>query len=131
MAAALVDGQVGPRQVLPPRIFDDFLLELADRVEVEIGPEFEELFPQKTYAEVIVHTEDGRELSSGPVEPIWEPPDDLPTDNDLEKKFVGLVGPVLGTPREQEIAKMIWKLEKMDGMMPLINGCIRDRHFDR
>jgi len=131
LAAALADGQVGPRQVLPPRIFDDFLLELADRVEVEVVPEFEQVFPQKTYAEVVVHTDDGRELSSGPVEPMWEPPGGLPTDADLEKKFIGLVGPIVGAPRAQEIANMIWNLDKMDGMEPLITFCIRERHFAR
>jgi 2-methylcitrate dehydratase PrpD len=130
LVAALVDGQVGPRQVLPPHIFDDFLLELADRVEVEVVPEFEEAFPQKTYAEMVVYTEDSRELSSGPVEPMWEPPDDLPTDADLEKKFITLVEPVLDTHRAQEIARMVWDLDKMDGMKHLITSCIRDRHFD-
>jgi 2-methylcitrate dehydratase PrpD len=125
LAAALVDGQVGPRQVLPPRIFDDSLLELADRVEVEVASEFEEVFPQKTYAEVVIRTKDGRELTSGPVEPIWEPPDGLPTDADLEEKFIGLVKPVLGPQKVQEITRMIWDFEKMDGIRPLINGCIR------
>jgi 2-methylcitrate dehydratase PrpD len=131
LGAALVDGQVGPRQVLPPRIFDDSLLELADKVEVEVASEFEEFFPQKTYAEVVVHTGDGRQLSSGRAEPMWEAPDDLPTDADLQKKFIAIVGPVLGAPRAQEIAKMIWNLDEMDGMKPLITSCIRDRHFNR
>jgi 2-methylcitrate dehydratase PrpD len=125
LAAALVDGQVGPRQVLPPRIFDDSLLELANRVEVEIAPEFEEVFPQKTYAEVVIHTKDGRELSSGRVEPMWEPPNGLPADAELESKFVGIVKPVLGFQKVKEITRMIWDFEKMDGIKPLINGCIR------
>jgi 2-methylcitrate dehydratase PrpD len=73
VAAALYDGQVGPSQVLPPRIFDNSLLELADKVEVEVASEFEQIFPQKTYAEVVIRTEDGRELTSGPVQPLWEP----------------------------------------------------------
>ena len=131
LAAALVDGQLGPRQVLPPRIFDDSLLKLADRVEVEVASEFEEVFPQKTHAEVVVHTDDGRQLSSGRVGPMWEPPDDLPTDADLEKKFIALVEPVLDTHKTQDIARMIWNLEKMDGVKPLITSCIRDHHFDR
>jgi len=131
LAAALVDGQVGPRQVLPPRIFDDSLLELANRVEVEIAPEFEELFPQKTYAEVVIHTKDGRELSSGRVEPMWEPPNGLPADAELEAKFVGIVKPVLGFQKVKEITRMIWDFEKMDGIKPLINGCIRGQSFKK
>jgi hypothetical protein len=65
------------------------------------------------------------------VEPMWEAPDDLPTDADLEKKFIALVEPVLDTHKAQEIAKMIWNLDKMDGMKPLITSCIRDRHSDK
>ena len=86
VAAALYDGQVGPSQVLPPRIFDNSLLELADKVEVEVASEFEQIFPQKTYAEVVIRTEDGRELTSGPVQPRWEPPNSLPADAVVGRK---------------------------------------------
>ena len=127
LAAALVDGQVGPRQVLPPRIFDNSLLELADKVEVEVASEFEKTFPQKTYAEVVIRTEDGRELSSGRVEPMWEPPDGLPADAELEAKFVGIVEPILGPDKVQEITRMIWDFENMDGIRPFINSCIRSQ----
>jgi len=127
LAAALVDGQVGPRQVLPPRIFDNVLLELADRVEVEVAKEFEEVFPQKTCAEVVVHTNDGREFSSGRVEPMWEPPNSLPTDADLEEKFIEIVEPVLGSQKVQELTRMIWDFEKMVEIKPLINACIKDQ----
>ena len=131
VAAALYDGQVGPRQVLPPRIFDDSLLELADRVEVEVVSAFEEVFPQKTYAEVMVHTNDGREFSSGRVEPMWEPPHGLPADADLEEKFVGIVEPVLGIQKVQEITSMIWDFEKMNEIKPLINACIRGQSLNK
>jgi 2-methylcitrate dehydratase PrpD len=131
VAAALYDGQVGPSQVLPPRIFDNSLLELADKVEVEVASEFEQIFPQKTYAEVVIRTEDGRELTSGPVQPLWEPPNSLPADAELEEKFVGIVEPVLGPQKVQEITRMIWDFEKMDGIKPLINGCIRGQSFKK
>ena len=131
VAVAFYDGQVGPSQVLPPRIFDDSLLELADRVEVEVASEFEEDFPQKTYAEVVVHTKDGQELSSGRVEPIWEPPNGLPADSELEEKFVGMVEPVLGPRKVQEITRMIWDFEKVDGIKSLIKGCIRGQSFQK
>ena len=125
VAVALHDGQVGPRQVLPPRIFETSLLELADRVDVEVNPEFEQAFPRKTYAEVVVHTEDGQEFSSGPVQPPWEPPHDLPADADLEEKFIGLVSPILDTNKPQMVTDMIWNLENMERIQPLITSCIR------
>ncbi|UCG14183.1 MAG: MmgE/PrpD family protein [Deltaproteobacteria bacterium] len=130
VAAALVDGEVGPRQVLPPRIFDPTLLELADKVEVEVATEFEQAFPQRTYAEVVVHTEDDRELVSGPMQPPWEPPHNLPEDADLVEKFTGLAGPVLGVHKAREIVAMIWDLEDLDGIKPLITACIKGQDFE-
>jgi 2-methylcitrate dehydratase PrpD len=106
-------------------------LELADKVEVEVASEFEQIFPQKTYAEVVIRTEDGRELTSGPVQPLWEPPNGLPADAELEEKFVGIVEPVLGPQKVQEITRMIWDFEKMDGIKLLINGCIRGQSFKK
>ena len=90
-----------------------------------MASEFEKTFPQKTYAEVVVHTKDGRELSSGRVEPMWEPPNGLPTDAELEEKFIEIVEPVLGSQRVQELTRMIWDFEKMVEIKPLINACIR------
>jgi len=40
VAAALQDGAVGPAQVLPPRLFDADILDLAGRLEVEVAAEF-------------------------------------------------------------------------------------------
>ena len=125
VAAALYDGQVGPRQVMPPRIFDNSLLELADKVEVEVASEFEKTFPQKTYAEVVIRTKDGRELSSGRVEPMWEPSNSLPTDTELEEKFIEIVEPILGPDKVQEITRIIWDFENIDGIRPFINSCIK------
>ena len=56
VAAALLDGEVGPGQVLPPRLHDPELLALLDRVSTEVAPEFEAEFPAKAPAEVIVET---------------------------------------------------------------------------
>jgi 2-methylcitrate dehydratase PrpD len=131
VAVALLDGQVGPSQVLPPRIFDPSLRELVDRVKVVVAPEFERAFPQKTYAEVVVHTEDGRELASGAVEPPWEPPDMLPADADLEAKFLRLAGSVLGPEKTRDIAAMVGDFEKMEAVRPLITACIREPEAER
>jgi hypothetical protein len=79
----------------------------------------------------VVHTKDGRELTSGPVQPLWEPPNALPADSELEEKFVGMVEPVLGPQKVQEITRIIWDFEKMDGIRPLINGCIRGQSFKK
>ncbi len=120
VAAALLDGDVGPAQVLPPRIHDSDLLSLLDKVSTEIAPEFEAEFPAKAPAEVIVESTDGRVFSSGRVEAPWEPPDTLPSDEELEKKFVWLAGPVIGHEQADTLARSIRFAEKWESIDPII-----------
>jgi 2-methylcitrate dehydratase PrpD len=120
VAAALVDGEVGPRQVLPPRIFNPEILKVLARVSTEIDDEIESAFPEKTFAEVIVETEDGRRIASGQVQPRWEPPHTLPTDSELENKFRWLVSPVLGDTSAGKLVDLVWHLEELEQISDLI-----------
>jgi 2-methylcitrate dehydratase PrpD len=118
-----LDGAVGPRQVLPPRLHDPRLLSLMNRVNTEAAPEFEAEFPAKAPAEVIVETSDGRTFSSGRIQAPWEPPDTLPTDGDLEAKFLWLTAPVLGETNASSLMKSIWSADQWETIAPLLNGC--------
>jgi 2-methylcitrate dehydratase PrpD len=120
VAAAILDGEVGPAQVLPPRLKAPDLLSLVDRVATEVAPEFEAEFPAKAPAEVIVETVSGERFPSGRMEALWEPPDTLPTDDELEAKFRWLVNPVLGPERCAQLAATIWSLEKRPDARVLI-----------
>ncbi len=124
VAAALLDGEVGPAQVLPPRLRDPRLVALAGKVRVETAEEYEALFPRKTVAEVVAATIDGREFSSGPMEPRWEPPADLPSDGELEAKFLWLAGPVLGEPASHRLARAVWRLEEPDAVRRIVSACL-------
>lgn len=118
IAVALLDGQISGAQVLPPRIFDKDVLELADMIEVVVEDRFEERFPARTFSEVCITTTDGRELRSGELEPQWEPADS-PSDEELLDKFTRLTAPVFG---EQECARMreaIWHAEDLDNALDI------------
>lgn len=120
VAAALIDGQVGPRQVTPPRLFDPAILALAERVEVEVLAKYEQAFPAKTLADVEVITTDGRHLLAGGKQAIWEPPDTLPSDAELEQKFRWLVEPVLGQERAGELVDLIREFDQVHEVRDLI-----------
>ena len=124
VAAALLDGAVGPIQVLPPRLHDPDLLALLDKVSTETAPEFESEFPAKAPAEVIVESTDGQTYTSGRIEALWEPPDTLPTDAELEAKFLWLTGPVLGTMKAKKLAGQIWSADRWTTIDPIITGCL-------
>ena len=123
VAAALLDGEVGPAQVQPPRLHDPKLLSLLDKVSTELAPEFEAEFPDKAPAEVVVETLDGQTFHSGRIEALWEPPDTLPTDQELESKFLWLAGPVLGKMKARQLMDRIWCADQWATIDPLIDGC--------
>ena len=123
VAAALLDGEVGPAQVLPPRLHAPDLRALLDRISTEVAPEFEAEFPTKAPAEVIVETTAGKVYRSGRIEALWEPPDTLPSDDALESKFRWLVEPVLGAPLCNDLVAMIWNFENQSDARTLIRRC--------
>jgi 2-methylcitrate dehydratase PrpD len=127
VAAALLDGEVGPKQVLPPRLHDPDLLLLLDRVSTEAAPELEDEFPAKAPAEVVVETIDGRIFSSGRMEALWEPPDTLPTDQALEEKFFWLAGPVIGKKNARKLKDLIWEFEACRSISALMDLCTSSR----
>jgi len=91
LAAALIDGEVGPEQILPPRIFSSQILELADKVDTE----------------------------------PWEPPDNLPSDSELEEKFHELVDPILGIQQTHQLCSLIWNLDNCYNIQELIGLCLK------
>jgi 2-methylcitrate dehydratase PrpD len=126
VAAALLDGEVGPAQVLPPRLHDPELRSLLDRVSTEVAPEFEAEFPAKAPAEVVVETTSGDTYPSGRIEALWEPPHTLPTDEELEQKFRWLTSPVLGKMSAETLAGQIWAADRWAFIDPIIAGCRAD-----
>lgn len=124
IAAALLDGEVGPRQVLPPRLYDADVLALADRVQTVVEPAYEAAFPAKAYAHVEVTLSDGRTLVSGRKEARWQPPAAPPSDAELEAKFRWLVEPLLGAARAGEIVAAVRHLDEAGDARPLIERCI-------
>lgn len=123
VAAALIDGEVGPRQVLAPRIFDADIRDLLLKISTEVVAEYEHAFPARTYADVLIETTGGATFASGRMEPRWEPPDSLPSDADLEAKFRWLVEPLLGRRQCQALIATVWECEALPDVRTLIRRC--------
>jgi 2-methylcitrate dehydratase len=62
IAAALLDGQVGPKQLEASRIQAVDAQELLARVEICPDAEFSARYPRELNARITIHTKDGREL---------------------------------------------------------------------
>ena len=106
IACALIDGVVGPEQVIEEGLDDPARRKLAARVEVVADAELEEAFPEQALAWVEVETTEGRRARSE----ISAARGDVGTplrDEELAEKFRGLADPVLGSDRTNRLASAI------------------------
>jgi len=109
VACALVDGAVGPDQVLDDALADPIRRGLAERVEMIHDPELEKAFPARALAWVELETRDGRRARSG----VVAAPGDVETplsDDEAEGKFHSLVDPVFGARRGDALAEEVRRL---------------------
>ena len=51
---------------------------------------------------------------------LWEPPDTLPSDDDLQNKFLWLTRPVIGETAAKRLADAIWSAERWSSIDPVI-----------
>ncbi len=123
IAAALLDGEVGPAQTLPPRLFDADIRALMDRIHVTTADRFNREFPARALAEVVIETADGRSIRSGVMSAKWDAASGLPTDAELEAKFSWLVEPILGEETASKIAETVRGFDRVEQFRDLIQIC--------
>lgn len=123
LAMAIIDGEVGPRQVLPPRLHDHDVHALMDKIQVTVSADLQQNFPAEALAETAIETTGGEIFESGVMSARWEPPDTLPSDDELVEKFYSLVEPVVGAEQTRAIESMIWEFEACADVRSLINLC--------
>ncbi len=109
VACALIDGEVGPDQVLEHALEDPTRRALAARVECFQDPELEKVFPAKALAWVEVEASNGRVARSKVLAAQGDAEACL-SDTELTRKFRRLAEPVLGSGRTGELADSIQEL---------------------
>jgi 2-methylcitrate dehydratase PrpD len=126
VAAYLVDGEVGPDQVLEPRLSDPIINALVDKIELVESEELDSLYRPafewreggQSASRVVIHLEDGRTLGSGVVADSCR----IAARGDeerLEKKFRRLTGLVLGDDRIDELLEMLWHFDVVEDVHEL------------
>ncbi|MDR3633874.1 MAG: MmgE/PrpD family protein [Isosphaeraceae bacterium] len=109
-AVALVDGDVSTRQFEPARLADPALLDLVKRTVVVEDANLTAEYPAAIPNRVRVTLSDGRTLQSTVRHPPGHDKNPL-SDAQLRQKFDGLVVPVLGPDRAQEIWERVSRIE--------------------
>ncbi len=126
LAAYLVDGEVGPDQILESRFGDAVINALVDKMTLVESEEFNELYlpsfedGDEGYSpgRVVIHFEDGRTLDSGIVSDACR----IAARGDeerLERKFRWLTGYVLEQGRIDRLLEMLWHFEEVSDVREL------------
>ncbi len=117
-AAAVLDGEVGPEQVLPPRLFETDIREMMKKISVVPEKRFQKHFPERAESEVEIRfRRSGRvpqeRVRSGVMPARWDAGESAPTDGDLERKFFWLAHPVLGKEKTDKLRDAVWSLDTL------------------
>jgi 2-methylcitrate dehydratase PrpD len=126
LAAYLVDGEVGPDQILEPRFGDAVISALVDKIELVESEEFDDLYRPSfeggdegySPGRVLIRFEDDRALDSGVVSDSCR----IKARGDeerLERKFRWLTGYVLEQDRIDRLLDMLWHFEEVSDVREL------------
>ena len=115
LACLLLDGELGPKQILEDRFQDPEVRSLVDRIEMVLDPEVDELYDSgqemdlRMYSAVTITLKDGLSYDSGIVERAADEWD----AESLERKFRWLVGHVLDAEVVDRLVDMVWEFDTL------------------
>mgnify|MGYP001074945098 CR=1 FL=1 len=115
IGSALVDGEVGPKQIAENRLGDPLILQNADKVTLVRDPEVDALLPDHFAARIEVETTDSRKFQVFKRYPRGEPENPL-SEKELTEKFNKLVSDVVGAVIADELRMILEKLENLNNM---------------
>ena len=119
VAMALLDGKLETAQFHEDRWKDADVRALMQKISVEPSAELEQRWPDGRPARLIVKLKDGSSKSVLIEAPLGDASRPM-TGDDLERKFMGLAVPVLGTAQSRQVVQHIAALEQMAVMPDLI-----------
>lgn len=126
LACLLLDGELGPNQILEHRFSDPKVRALVDKIELVLDPAVDEMYDAmqdmdiRMYSAVEITLRDGREFDSGIVErgaDEWD-------ERSLERKFRWLVGHVLEPQQVDRLVEVVWDFENLPNVNEFTRGAI-------
>ncbi|MCG6912207.1 MAG: MmgE/PrpD family protein [Deltaproteobacteria bacterium] len=127
IAAMLVDGEIGPRQMLESRLTDPAIQALAMRIEVVESEELNRLCrlyekgdPEGCFGSIVtIRLKDGREFNSGLKDGGMAIKGGGWTRAKMADKFHWLAANVMDRRRAEEVLEMAWRLDELESIKAL------------
>lgn len=119
IAAYLLFGEVGPRQVLHELQNKDVLNGMG-MIETKVDERFNSLFPEKAQSQIEIHTKSGTILKSSIMQAKGDY--DFPlTEAEKKAKFFTLTNPIIGDKKSSRLLECIDQIEKLDSVGDLLS----------
>jgi 2-methylcitrate dehydratase PrpD len=128
IAALIVDGEVGPNQVLEPRLIAEEIRTIASRIELSISDELTKWYELaevghndgKDAAFISIELIDGTIHDAGlSIAPTYS--DQIWGRSEMENKFRWLLDPIIPEPELSDLVAMIWSFDQLDDIAELMN----------
>jgi 2-methylcitrate dehydratase PrpD len=120
LAAAVLVGGLDPAHVQPPYLDDKRILQLADKVTIQVDPTLNRRFPAEALARVRLSTTDGRTLESDTIAATGGPENPM-NDDQITEKFQAAVSGSLTEGRANAIQRACWECAQLDSVRELVS----------
>jgi 2-methylcitrate dehydratase PrpD len=121
VAVALIDGNVLIDQFTEARIADPVVCDLASRIEVEVDPEMDAIYPERFAGIVTIVLDGGRQFRKR-VDFSKGTPENPMSADELSAKFRSLAGAAVGAESADRLLEELANIFNISS----INGIARD-----
>lgn len=118
VASTLLRGKAGLREYTEESIRDERVRELARRINIDVDPEIQRLYPNPRSLILELKTKDGIVLSHRVDYPKGDPENPM-SDSELEDKFLDITEEPIGRERSSLLLERLWKVEEVEDMREL------------
>jgi len=122
-AIGIVDRTVGPEQYQPWKFKDPKVLQLIDKITLEIDPDMDKL-PRSGMTEIV--TKDGKSHTARIDYPKGHPKNPM-SDDELEVKFKSMASKYMTKTRMEKIIQMVYQLESLQDIGDLMKELIFEK----
>lgn len=119
IALLLCDGEFGVKQMSLEYLQNPTIQAIADRVQLNVDPALDQLFPKHRPARVAITTDQGRSFTSEIIEVHGERGSDFAIEG-VKDKFFCMASDRLGNTHANKIYEMAYTLENFSSLEPLM-----------